>query len=42
MTLTSKRISVVPAVEEFVSNGFQIVVQAKYENLHFAHVKIKL
>jgi len=42
MTLTSRQISVVPTVEGLISNGFQIVVQAKYENLHFVHVKIKL
>jgi len=32
MTLASRGIRVVPQVEGFILNGFQIVVQGEYEN----------
>jgi len=40
MTLASRGISVVPHVEGFILNGFQIDVQGEYENVHLVYVKI--
>ena len=42
MTLTSRRISVVPHVEGSFWMVFQIVVQSEYENFRLIYVKIKL